>query len=72
LAQREDVGIGLEKESIVKSKIMTHFIKSKISLTPMETILAILGKLEYLERLVKLARRRKNEEHMIVPTNSMA
>jgi len=38
----------------------------------METILAIPGKLEYLEGLVKLARRRKNEEHMTVPTNSMA
>jgi len=28
--------------------------------------------LEYLEGLVKLARRRKNEEHRAIPTNTMA
>jgi predicted aspartyl protease len=49
-------------EVVVKSKILSHFIKGKTSLTPMETILIILGKLEYLEGLVKLARRRKNAE----------
>ncbi len=38
LAQRKDVNIGLEKDAIIKSKILTHFIKGKISLTPMETI----------------------------------
>jgi hypothetical protein len=32
-------------------------------LTPIETILTILKKLEYLEGLVKLAHRCKNEEH---------
>jgi hypothetical protein len=37
------VGIGLEREVAIKSKILTHFIKSKIYLTPMETILIILG-----------------------------
>jgi hypothetical protein len=37
--------------SVVKSKILSHFIKGKISLTPMETILIILGELEYLERI---------------------
>jgi hypothetical protein len=37
------VGIDLEKESTIRSKILTHFIKGKISLTPMETILTILG-----------------------------
>jgi hypothetical protein len=36
------VGIGLEREVVVKSKILTHFIKSKISFTPMETILTII------------------------------
>jgi hypothetical protein len=49
-------------EVVVKSKILFHFIKGKTSLTPMETILIILGKLEYLEGLVKLVRRRKNAE----------
>jgi hypothetical protein len=49
-------------EATVKSKILFHFIKGKISLTPIETILIILGKLEYLERLVKLVRRKKDVE----------
>jgi hypothetical protein len=43
----------------MKLKILSHFIKGKIFLTPMEIILIILGKLEYLEGLVKLAKRRK-------------
>jgi hypothetical protein len=47
-------------EVVVKSKILSHFIKGKIFLTPMETIIIILGGLKYLEGLVKLARRRKN------------
>ncbi len=72
LVRRKDVGISLEKESIVKSKILTHFIMGKISLTPTEMILTILGELEYLEGLIKLARRCNNEERMIVPTNAMA
>jgi hypothetical protein len=37
-------------------------MKGWISLTPMETIMKIPGKLEYLEGLVKLARRRKDEK----------
>jgi hypothetical protein len=32
----------------VKSRILFQFIKGKISLTPMETILIILGEFEYL------------------------
>jgi len=69
LALKKDVGISLEKEYAVRSKKSTHFIKGKIPFTPMETILTIPRQLEYLERLVKLARRRKNEKHKIVPTN---
>ncbi len=69
LALKKDVGIGLEKEYAVRSKILTHFIKGKIPFTPMETILTIPRQLEYLEGLVKLARRRKNEKHKTVPTN---
>ncbi len=42
-----------------RSKILLHFMKGRISLTPMETIMKIPGKLEYLEGLVKLAGRGK-------------
>jgi hypothetical protein len=48
--------------STPKSKILTHFLKCKISISPLETILTILNELEYLEGLVKLARRWKDEE----------
>ncbi len=71
LAWRKDVGIGLEKD-VIRSKILTHLIKGKIFLTPMETILTIPRELEYLEGLVKLARRQKNEEHRAIPKNTMA
>jgi hypothetical protein len=49
-------------ETAMKSKIMFHFIKGKIFLIPMETIIIIPRELEYLEGLVKLARRRKDVE----------
>jgi predicted aspartyl protease len=45
----------------VRSKILSHFIKGKIPLSPMETILMIPGELEHLESLVKLARKRDSE-----------
>ncbi len=48
--------------SITKSKILTHFLKCKISFTPLETILIIPNKLGYLEGLVKLAKRWNDEE----------
>jgi len=57
-------GIGVSRETTVKSKILSHFIKRKISISPMETILMIPGELEYLESLVKLARRKKDAESM--------
>jgi hypothetical protein len=41
---------------------LTHFLKCKIVLPPLETILVILNKLGYLERLVKLAKKCKDEE----------
>jgi hypothetical protein len=50
------------RDSGARSKILLHFMKGRISLTPMETIMNIPGELEYLEGLVKLARRRKDEE----------
>jgi hypothetical protein len=51
-AERE--GAGMSREGPVKSKIVSHFIKGKISLSPMETVLMIPGELEHLESLVKL------------------
>ncbi len=44
----------------MKSKILFHFIKGKIVLTPMETILIFPREHDYLEGLVKLAKRRKD------------
>jgi predicted aspartyl protease len=55
-------GTGVNRENSVRSKILSHFIKGKISLTPMETVLMIPGELEHLESLVKLARRKKDAE----------
>jgi len=46
----------------VRSKILSHFIKGKIPLSPMETILMIPGELEHLESLVKLARRKRDSK----------
>jgi hypothetical protein len=45
-----------------RSKNLLHFMKGWISLTPMEIIMKIPRELEYLVRLVKLAKRRKDEE----------
>jgi len=59
-------------EAILKSKILSHFIKGKIALTPMETILIILGELEYLEGLVKLTRKRKNAKGQLIKKNQVA
>ncbi|CAK9879424.1 unnamed protein product [Sphagnum jensenii] len=55
-------GIGVDHDAAVRSKILSHFIKGKVSLSPMETILLIPGELEHLESLVKLARRRRDTE----------
>jgi hypothetical protein len=57
--------MNLGNEASIKSKILSHFIKGKISLTPMETILIILRELEYLEGLVKLTRRKDVENHQV-------
>ncbi len=55
-------GTGMNRENSVKSKILSHFIKGKISLTLMEIVLMIPGGLEHLESLVKVARRKKDAE----------
>ncbi len=62
IVEEKQRGGNMGFEVAVKSNFFSHFIKGKISLIPMETILIILGKLEYLEGLVKLARRGKNAE----------
>jgi hypothetical protein len=62
IVKEEQRGANMGFEVVMKSKILFHFIKGKIFLTPMETILIILRKLEYLEGLIKLARRTKNVE----------
>jgi hypothetical protein len=50
----------INREASVKSHIRSHFIKGKISLSPMQTILMILGELKHLESLVKFVRQKKN------------
>ncbi len=52
--------VGADRDATVRSKIFAHFIKGKISLSPMETILMIPGELEHLKSLVKLARRKRD------------
>jgi len=53
-AVKEEIRVNWE--TLARSKILSHFIKGKISLSLMETILMILGELEHLESLVRLAR----------------
>jgi predicted aspartyl protease len=55
-------GTRMGRETSVRSKILSHFVKGKISITPMETVLMIPGELEHLESLVKLAKRKKDVE----------
>jgi hypothetical protein len=55
-------GASVNRDTSVRSKILAHFIKGKISLSPMETILMIPRELEHLENLVRLARRKKDLE----------
>jgi hypothetical protein len=43
--------------STAKSKILTHFLKGKITFMPLETIMTIHGELEYFEGLMKLTRK---------------
>ncbi len=54
----------MNRDTSIKSKILSHFIKRKISLSPMETFLVIPGELEHLENLVRLVRRKKDLEAM--------
>ncbi len=58
--ETEKEGMRRNRETTVKSNIISHFVKGKIALSPMEAILMIPGELEHLENLVKLARRKKD------------
>ncbi len=62
IPETEREGVGANRDTSVRSKILSHFIKGKIPLSPMETILMIPGELEHLESLVKLARRKRDSE----------
>jgi len=53
-------GTRVNWKTLVRSKKISHFIKGKISLSPMETILMILGELKHLESLVRLAKRKRD------------
>jgi len=55
-------GVSASRDTLVRSKILAHFVKGKVSLSPMATILMIPGELEHLESLVKLARRKRDSE----------
>jgi predicted aspartyl protease len=55
-------GARANREESIRSKILSHFVKGKISLTPMETVMMIPGELEHLENLVKVARKKKDVE----------
>jgi hypothetical protein len=59
-AKRE--GASTNRDVSVRSKILSHFVKGKISLSPMETIIMIPDELEHLENMVKLARKKKDSE----------
>jgi len=48
--------IKMNRETSIRSKIFSHFIKKKISFSPMEIIFMIPGELKHLESLIKLAR----------------
>ncbi|CAK9869347.1 unnamed protein product [Sphagnum jensenii] len=52
--------VAMNRENSIRSKILSHFIKGKISLTPMETVMMIPSELEQLENLVKVARKKKD------------
>ncbi len=62
IVKEDHKGANMGVEAIVKFKILFHFIERKIYLTPMKTILVILGELDYLVGLVKLTKKRKDVE----------
>jgi len=61
-SEAERKNTGMNRENSFRSKIVSHFIKGKVSMTPMETMLMIPGELEHLENLIKVARKKKDAE----------
>lgn len=57
---KETSNVGVEV--IVRSMILSHFIKGKNFLTPMEITLIISSEFKYLECLIKLAWKWKDVE----------
>ncbi len=54
---REMGQLEVGRNSFARSKILNHFIKGKISLSPMETILGIPSELKSIESLVKMVKK---------------
>jgi len=53
--------LDFSRNATIHSKVLHHFIKGKISLSLMETILTIHDELKYLESMVKLAKSKHDE-----------
>jgi hypothetical protein len=63
-------GTCVNRNTSVRFTIFSHFIKGKISLSPMETILMIPGELEHLDSLVRLAKQKKDSEATVSHINT--
>jgi len=61
-SEAEGENTGMNRENSIRLKILSHFIKGKVSMTPMETVLMIPRELEHLENLVKVAKKKKDAE----------
>ncbi|CAK9253757.1 unnamed protein product [Sphagnum jensenii] len=61
-AEVAEDGGAVNQENSIRSKILSHFIKGKVSLTPMEMVMMIPGELEQLKNLVKVAQRKRDAE----------
>jgi hypothetical protein len=59
IVEDEQRRANLGSKATVKSKFFSHFIKGKIFLTPMETILVIPGELEYIGRIGQISYKEK-------------
>jgi hypothetical protein len=57
-------GTRVNPKTLVRLKILFHFIKGNISFSPMETILMIPGELKHFESLVRLAKLKKDSKAM--------
>jgi hypothetical protein len=55
---------GMNRENSIRLKILSHFIKGKVSMTPMEIVLMISGELEHLENIVKVVAERRRMQKL--------